>query len=953
VEGGTLVLVGGRRALVAKDGSVRAEGKPSPELLHEIIEVPTESGARRLVARGTTGIYRLDDPLGPVRPLAQSESDLLAIGAAAGMVAVWTYGHDMPRFIDVETGRTRSLTSLPPVPMRSVAFRNTKEGAAIFEGVGVATTSDSGATWKRVSEAVRGDALWVSGVRLRDGALRAFVFEEGRDATIDAAKGSLGKLEEAPATGVKSPLLRWIRATHRDPLAVAMSAGVELPGHGALIASHGMVARVDTTTGLVTAAEEFARGTGMTSCTMGRAGGDALVACALSTDEKGDLSDPYGVLRVPLDAPALKLEKPVLVRNGEAELRTSTSGGAMLMSPCAADEEGEVCARQPNGKWITLRSEVSLHERGAGPLADGRVAFLRNMFEGDTPGGAPRDGDEETEGEQDEGEADEGRTEEVPEARRMYIAAIDANGKEERIATLAFRPSGELRIASPIEEGEDRALHFVFSDDEGLYAVGGVKGAAALAPERLAEMAGARMRAGRGMALGNERVQATTNGGKTWADVPLPEGMRDDLENIASVVDDPQMFGVSEVGALLDQRVRIGWGTPVAAAEPKEVHFDATLGPATTTAPTGPERLLTCASETGAQGTPPLSSSSQVEALLGKKGPAPKGTRRAALTAPMAKNGLMDVVALFEEEGSDKPGTPPAKWTLSWHDAAEVGGKPRSLAVTPPKGVTWGTQVRAAAAAGTRALFTLSAGRRSMLVRTKAGGGAEIAEVGVDVLPSNEVVFGADKGEPIAWLRDTALVVWVSGEQPRIVGYVGTKASRALGEPTRDGVPVLISGYDWSAMRVFPIPAAQKKGAPVPAAATPTLAEWTATPNVRQQIGRLPACAAKPKGARFVLARGYARAAMDGAAGGMSGALYDVRVSSGNACVVAISTLFTPDRTAAPTPPTPGAKPAPAKKGPVAFVRADLAGKRAEGGGRGLPGKEAVRRMACTLEERK
>jgi hypothetical protein len=961
VEGGTLVLVGGRRALVAKDGSVRAETEPSPELLHEIIEVPTESGARRLVARGTNGIYRLEDPLGAVRPLVRSESELVAIGAAAGMVAVWTYGHDMPRFVDVETGRTRSIATLPALPMRAVAFRNAKEGAGIFDGVGLATTSDGGATWKRVSEAVRGDALWVNGVRLRDGALRAFVFEEGRDAPIDAAKASLGRLEEGPAEAAKSPLLRWIRATHRDPLSVAVSAGVELPGGGALVASHGVVARVDTTTGLVTAAEEFAHGPGMTSCTVGRAGKDALVACALSADNKGDYTDPYGVLRVPLDAPDLKLEPPVLVRNGEAELRTSTSGGAMLMSPCSSEEDGEVCVRQPDGKWITLRSDVSLHDRAAGPLADGRVAFLRNMFEGDTPEDHPRNEDEEAERAEAEAEAEaegEGREQEVPEARRLYVAALDTSGKEERIATLAFRPLGDLRVASPLEEGEDRALHMLFSDDEGLYAVAQPKGQVALTPARLQGMAGARMRAGRGAALGEERVQATTDGGKTWHDVQLPEAMRQGLPDLASLVEDTELFGVSEVGALFDQRVRIGWGTPAPGAEPKEARFDTTLGAVTASAASGPERVLTCTSEAASvQGTPPLSSSNQVPALLGKKGPAPKGTRRAVLTAPMAKNGLMDAVAFFEEEGSDKPGTPPAKWTMSWHDATEIGGKPRQLTLTPPKDTPWGTMVRAAAASGPRALFTLTANRKFMLVRTKPGGGAEIAEVGVDLLPSNEIVFGTDKGEPIAWLRDTAIVVWVSGDQPRVAGYVSSRPGRSLGEPTKDGVPVLVGGQDWSAMRLFPIPATDKKGAPAPPPPAPTLSDWTATPNVRQQLGRLPACGAKPKGARFVLTRSYARATMDGAGGGLAATLYDVRVSPGDACVAQISTLFTPDRTAAPPPPPPakpGSKPAaPAKKGPVAFVRADLAGKRAEGGDRGLPGKDAMRRLACTLEERK
>src|SRR5262249_27751494 len=159
------------------------------------------------------------------------------------------------------------------------------------------------------------------------------------------------------------------------------------------------------------------------------------------------------------------------------------------------------------------------------------------------------------------------------------------------------------------------------------------------------------------------------------------------------------------------------------------------------------------------------------------------------------KNGLMDVVAVLEEEGPDKPGAGPVKWTLSWHDAAELGGKPRSLTVTPPKDTPWGTQVRSVSASAGRVLFTLrTSGSKSLLVRTKAGGGAETGEVGLDIAPSSEAVFGADKGEPIAWLRDTALIAWVSGEAPRIIGYVSARSSRTLGEPVKDGVPILLSG---------------------------------------------------------------------------------------------------------------------------------------------------------------
>src|SRR5690606_14576653 len=146
------------------------------------------------------------------------------------------------------------------------------------------------------------------------------------------------------------------------------------------------------------------------------------------------------------------------------------------------------------------------------------------------------------------------------------------------------------------------------------------------------------------------------------------------------------VFGSSEVGVMLDRNVRLGWGAGEAVEDQPAPLFDQTIPPAASSASGGPERALSCTSEASIQGTPPLTSSSFVATLLGKKGPPPKGTRRASSTAPTGRNGLMDVVAFFEEEGSDKPGTEPTKWTLSWHDATELGGKPRSWSGAPPKG---------------------------------------------------------------------------------------------------------------------------------------------------------------------------------------------------------------------------------------------------------------------------
>ncbi|MDI1446758.1 hypothetical protein [Polyangium sp. 6x1] len=965
LDAGTLVLVGGRRALVEKNGTVRAETAPSPEPLEEVVEVPMPSGGRRLVARGHRGIYRLDDPLGAPKPLAQAEQDIRSIGAYVGLVAVWSFGSDMPRFVDVETGRLKPVTTLPPLAMREVAFRDAKEGAAVFDGVGLAVTADGGGTWKRVTEDVKGDALRVLSLALRDGMVRAFVYEEGRDAPIDVAQARLGRLADHTPKADEVGLVKWIHATHRDPLAAAAASGVLLPNGTTIVASHGMLAQIDTSTGLVVSVSEFARGDGLGPCGMGRAGKNAWISCSLSEEMGGDRYDPYGLMRVPLEGSGLKVERPALIRSGEAELRTSPSGGVLLLGPCSSDDDDGVCARQPDGRWLTLHGEIDLFPRGAGPLADGRIAFVRNIWEGDVPESERRDDEEAAREEEEENEGareeEEGEREDkpVPEHKRVYIAALGEGGKEERIATLDFKPMGELRVLSAIEEDDEHTLSFVIADDDGVYAVSQPAGSnkEARKPHRLPGASSARIRGGRGIAIGDDGISASSDGGKTWQSVPLPEPVRASLPDVTGMLDDPATFSTSEVGMMLERHVRIGWGTEVPRDERAEPPFDVTIPRAETSYGAGAERVLACTSEGPIQATAPLSSSSFIAQLLGKKGAAPKGTRRTQRAAPTARNGLMDVVALLEEEGPDKPGSEPAKWTLSWHDAAEVGGKVRTWSGPPPKGTGWGTELRAAAGNGARALFTLRVGNaKNVLVRTKAGGGVETAEVGFDLLPSSEVVFGTEKGEPIAWARDTAVIVWVSGEAPRIIGHVSTRGTRTLGEPTKDGIPVLLSSYDWSAMRIFPIPAADKKGAPAPLPLAPTLEGWATVPNVRNQIGRLATCGAKPKaGVRFFVTRGYARAAMDGANGSLASALYDVRLSGNDACVAQVSTLYAPDRASArPTPPaTPGKGAPPAKKGPITFVRADFLGKKAEGGDRGLPAKDQVFKLSCALEERK
>lgn len=954
IDGGTMMLVGGRRVVIGADGSSKSETAPSPEPLQQVVVVPTALGTKRVIARGKNGIYRLDDPLGAPKPLAQSESEIRAIASYVGLIVLWTYNSDTPRFVDVETGKFKVVTTLPPLPMRTVTFLNDKEGAAIFEGVGVAVTSDGGATWKRVTEDVNGDALRMQGITVQNGSLFAYVFEEGFVSPIDAAKANLGRAIDKPAETNSPALVRWIRATGVDPVAAAASGGIESLDGTALVASNGLIARVDLKSGTIQGIEEFAREVNNGPCTFQRAGSAGWLACPVAEQPNSDIYDPFGVMRVPLDGQSFKPDRPAIVRSGEVELRTSPSGGVMFMGPCNGDGEGEICARQPDGRWINLAAEVELSSRAVGPLGDGRVAFLRNMWDGDKPethiAGDELDEEPRPEESDDMGEDREDREDRVvPEGKRLYIAAVGEGRKEDRIATIAWRPRGDLRVHSSIQEDADHNLHFIVGDDEGVYAVVQPIDKEARSPQRLEGITEARLRGSRGIALGSEGVRATTDGGRTWASVPLPTPARDALTQIDSMASDPSMFGVSEVGVLLDRSARIGWGTSDTIDDPVEPVFDSILPSVSRLS--GPEKLLTCSVEASIQGTPPLTSSGLIVAALAKKNPAPKGTRRGNATGSSGRDGVMGTMVNFDEEGPDKPGALPTKWTFTWLDPTEVGGKARTWSGAPPKDSPWGAQVRNVAGSGARALFTVRVGVKNFLVRTKASGGAEVVEVPSDLLPSNDVVFGMEKGEPIAWTKDTSIVVWLSGETPRVIGQLSYRSSRLLGEPTKDGIPVLLNGQDWSALRVFPIPALGKKDAPIPVALAPTLDGWSAAPNLPNHIGRFGVCTAKPKaGQQFVFTRSYARASVDGGTGSLGYTRYRVHLNGGDVCVAGVAATYNADRSSRPQTPAPANAP---KKALMTFVRADFLAKRSEGGTRGLPAKDVMNKLTCTLEERK
>lgn len=966
---GTLVLVGGRRVLVAKDGTAKPETVPSPEGLNGFAEVVTSSGARKVVAFSEHAVYRLDDVLGEPRTLARVDGEIWKISSGPGVVAIWDFDSDVARFVDVETGQLKTLSGMPAVPANGMAFKNAKEGAAVFEAVGLAITTDGGATWKPAGETIKGDAMRVIDLKLRGDTVVASMGYGRSELPIDLAQGRLGSAVEPQIGANEAALIKWVRRTERDPLAEAAQTGILTPSGEALVAASGLLARVDLKSGLVTEVVDVA-GEDARACYLARAGDTAWLGCSLPESEAGeDYYDAFGVYKISLTGGKIAPERPVVKRSGDVEMRTSPSGGVMLLGGCGSEGgSDEMCVRQPDGKWVGIQMSMDPWERGAGPLADGRIAYIRGLYEGEDP---PEDvaPPPSPDGEPSEGAPVEGR--------KAWIVAMDSHGKEHTLATISLPPdSMDLTIRGYLQEDGDKRLHAVLTTSEqGPAVVIAPPGKAPVELQKVAGANGVKLVGNFGIAFGGGKLLGTTDGGATWGELMTPPRL---LSMLGGGEDDGGYYGdyggyygedfftVSDAGIRVEQYMRIGWGAPEALPEDRLPTGGITLQRRSQPPSSGADRAPVCTTDGAGQGVAPLAGSYQAQDFFVKGAP-PKGTKRRVSTAPNGRFGQLDVLGAMVIEGPDKAGSPPAKWIFHWADPGEIGARPKSVSAPAPKDAAWDPNVRSVAASGSRAFFSLRTGSKNFVVRTR-GAGIETAAVPQELMPSTEVVFGSDKGEPIVWTSGNTIVAWLSGEQPRVIASITGRALRALGQPTKDGVPVLLTSTSWSLAKVLPIPVADKKDKSATAAPHPQsvwLDGWTPIANYRRDIGKWPACGKNPKGFRVVTSRYSGSANVDGTEESTQMAAYDLRVNGNEVCAAHVIHALSPlgyRRPAQNTDTKAPTKPGGAVPGPVAFLRYDLIGAKAEGGERGLPKvppkgqpkpPPMVRKLSCKYDEKK
>lgn len=332
VPGGIWVLLGGRRAIVEAGGNVRPERVATPEALSTIASVPTPTGTV-LLGIGSEHVYRFDDSLGAGTPIVKGCHFASGFWVREGIVEVRLEG--------------------------GIAGFDPRTGA-------------------RVCGPDPRDCLAGTGLS-RDA--RSLPECPPLDPPAEERATKLLRASEAPA------MLRWIAATGADPLALAVTNGARLDERTAVVASHGLVAKVDLARGGILELAEYEEKRPAPAdpnectcdrapkddgpCEAARAGSEFWLLCPWTGDAKSGAqipTIPFGVLTVRGGPGGLQ---PKLVRSfevlgrddGRSLVASSTDGGWLLQSPCRLDDPRALlagpCLRQPDGTFSSFAGASS------------------------------------------------------------------------------------------------------------------------------------------------------------------------------------------------------------------------------------------------------------------------------------------------------------------------------------------------------------------------------------------------------------------------------------------------------------------------------------------------------------------------------------------------------------------------------------------------------------------
>lgn len=761
------MLVDGRRAIVAPDGSVREERTLTAEPLHRLLEVPTAAGPR-LVGVSGHQLHRFVDPLGaPTTLVTFSNEGVSRAAPGPSYVAIWR--HDGDEVVDVETGERKT----PPWPLTdgSMGFRSMTEGYVSSSLSGLQVTTDGGATFRHVELPDN-----VS-VEVRDGALLAR--KGNRRAVIDPGRAAVDPFVERPRNVDAPALVRWIERNGTDPREVAVHVGLPLGPGEALAAQQGLMARVDLASGAITELVEYPfdpeplRPNGVDNksddpCHAARAGKKVWLGCRGSGEligqtgkapQKVSVQRGFGVHVLDVEGDRLNLGKLVATAPRDAELDYpaeiigSPAGGALLTCRCHPEERGDVCVLQPDGSWKTLAAAIKGDEQAVVPtgmmssfipLADGGMAYVLVA-------------------------SDEHR-----------MALVNPAGGRRLLP--AMPPPPELRrgddfIVHAMQQRSDGAIQVLLRKD--LYpvihwftAVQPLEGAAE-APRMIRPRA--EIRAGDsdanalGVALGSGRIVAaqeekgvvllSTDAGEHWMDLRVVEKLN------------REGLTVSDVGIYLGSFFILGDGLPAPYERPP-----LPKPPEREPAP-APELALEC---TVGGGMPVPATELPREPEENGAGKSRGVTQGVDLPWDEVFHSTVGRVELTVERT--------ASWTFRWLDRSELGARVHTFRGKPPDGAPADVELRVATASGDHAYVVVIGNAKPKLaflghITPRAARWSRVPEVNAVSPPGQwqaadgEVFLDrrvglsppAPAGAPLAWLADGRMWLWADGEEPRAV----------------------------------------------------------------------------------------------------------------------------------------------------------------------------------------
>jgi hypothetical protein len=401
--GGSRVLVGGVRLLVAPDGTLSIADDRFAASPASVVALPERMGGGFLFAvnrsQGPTQgtLWHADRWLGAATPIVSSH---LPIGPVlVGLDRVYLrYPQGRLAAIDPRSGAPLNLGPLPAAPrFGRLAALDAWRALAVADGQGVLLTADAGSTWQAASlpadpaDVMPVDDAFVVAVdaaTLPDTMRRIpwwRVRRDGQVEPLDAPPAFLGRpFDEAPLVAV-----------HRDaaarvfgawPLVAAVEDGWPLSDGTALLARDGMLARVRLDDGALVEAVS-----GAFPLSPARCHPVPLPRAAARGAFGFVCGEPRGPTRIyrydPGTARMLELR-----RFDEPRAVGASGGGLAVAGGCApADEpsaaerpqtgpsagEGAWCVMSPGGEW----SEVRIAARDADraqllTLSDGRRAVL-------------------------------------------------------------------------------------------------------------------------------------------------------------------------------------------------------------------------------------------------------------------------------------------------------------------------------------------------------------------------------------------------------------------------------------------------------------------------------------------------------------------------------------------------------------------------------------------------